>query len=777
MRTVSGTVYLRPARVGLAAHQITDAVPRLGSAIACSAWGGMYYPIFAMEDTDLRSLTERLGVDFWHPLDADPRTQALCQAPGLGWRGRSPWGPFDPAQEGMTSRLLPSDRQQFPDAFPRVLPTWEEDDPCAALYAVWLGHYPEGEEGARQLAAYRDSATVMPLPREGEFPVLGDITTPVTATGAGLTYTGESPGAVLVLVGDDPEDLVRLWNARAMGSAVFPWPVADADRFERAVRAWLQEESTAASARQVQAGDGSQRFRYVTVLAGELGAYVPRAVAVIDEQGWRAFPGDIPFFGGWIGHHPVQTGEERAFSVPVDRDSWRVDLPMPRPPGRAGPRSRWPGIVVADITVHQEDALPPGRLLAAPAIRQLAPLLDQVSQSLEPFQRSTGEGRAVAVQGDADTVTVGLVRATAIFERIFDQPGWSFRQSDEGRFGSQLIERLGGVGAETATQPAVRAVLEKVRRAPRAIPMSKLIEEAENWRGEWPGPLSGLTPRGYATQVVYGLLTSRLLQPAMSVRCPRCTTDADIRPEDLASDMRCTLCGEEFPLGLALALGAPGSPWLYRLAANIPPERLRSTLPVMAALAILREYRVGSTPTLPHVLGLEVHAPEWKCELDITAAIMDGPSTVVVIGEVKGGRDPIDQNDLDNLTRVQSALRAKDIETLILAATTRSELRPEEHTALRALCERAPERLRWRGGAAPALPLVLLGQDLSAPWMTENHPWHWSPPGGPPLGEIALQSCRRNLGLIAAEFYNVGSSRRLRLQWRDDAPAASDETG
>ncbi len=400
----------------------------------------------------------------------------------------------------MTMRLLPSDRQQLSDVFPRFLPTWAEDDPHAALYAIWLGHYRDDEEGARQLAAYRDSATAMPLPPDGEFPVLGDVTMPVTATGAGLTYTGDRAGAVLVLVGDGPGDLVRLWHARARGGVVFPWPVTDADRFEPAVRAWLQQESTAASARQGQTGDGSQRFRYVTISAGELGPHVPRAVALIEEYGWRAFPDDAALLGGWIGHHPVQTDEESAFSVPVDRDSWRVDLPMPHPPRRPGPRVRWPGIVVADITVHQEDALPPGRLLAVPAIRGLAPLLDQVSQDLEPFQRPTGEGRAVAVQGDADTVTVGLVRAAAVFEQIFDQSEWSFRQSDEGRFGSQLIERLGGVGAQTASQPAVRAVLEKVSRAAVAMPKPALIEEAQRCRGEWPGPFSQLAPRDYATR-------------------------------------------------------------------------------------------------------------------------------------------------------------------------------------------------------------------------------------------------------------------------------------
>jgi hypothetical protein len=207
MGTVSGTVHLRPARVGLLTGSKTDAVVRRASALACSAWGGVYYPILTASDPDLPRTTERLAVDFLYPLDDDRETRDLCDAAGLRWRGRSPWGPFDPVQDGFTTRLLPPDRLQFADVRPRVLPVWEAGDPHAALYEVWLGHHLDDAEGMRQAAAYRDDATVVELPLSNEFPDLGDVTTPVSATGAGLFYTGDGAGAVFVLVGDDPQDL------------------------------------------------------------------------------------------------------------------------------------------------------------------------------------------------------------------------------------------------------------------------------------------------------------------------------------------------------------------------------------------------------------------------------------------------------------------------------------------------------------------------------------------------------------------------------------------
>jgi hypothetical protein len=386
MGTISGTVHLRPARVGLVTCSATEAAVRQASALSCSAWGGMYYPILIARDPELRRTTELLAIDFWHALDNEPETQDLSDTPGLCWRGRDSYGPFAaPDESSITMRLLPTDRQQFVDPRARVLPVWEADDP----------------EGARQLAVYRETASAVELPSGGEFPDLGDVTTPVTATGAGLTYTGDSPGATLVLIGDDPEDLARLWNLRAWGGVVFPWPVGDADRFESAVRAWLRHPTTAAAAHSYQRGDG-EHGRYITMSAGALDVHVQRPVRLIEEEGWRAIPHDYPTWGGWTGHHPVQTDEERDFTIPVGRDDRRMDLPLPQPPRAAGRRQHWPGIVVADITVHREEALPSGRLFAIPAIRKLAPLLDEVSQELHRFQRPTGEGRAVAVQAAAE---------------------------------------------------------------------------------------------------------------------------------------------------------------------------------------------------------------------------------------------------------------------------------------------------------------------------------------------------------------------------------------
>ena len=54
--------------------------------------------------------------------------------------------------------------------------------------------------------------------------------------------------------------------------------------------------------------------------------------------------------------------------------------------------------------------------------------------------------------------------------------------------------------------------------------------------------------------------------------------------------MKCEMCLEDFPLGLALGMSPNGrNDWLYQLAGHVGESRLSETLPVMAALHVLQD--------------------------------------------------------------------------------------------------------------------------------------------------------------------------------------------
>jgi hypothetical protein len=171
---------------------------------------------------------------------------------------------------------------------------------------------------------------------------------------------------------------------------------------------------------------------------------------------------------------------------------------------------------------------------------------------------------------------------------------------------------------------------------------------------------------------------------------------------------------------------------------------------------------------MPHLFGLTLKLDGWECEVDIAALILDGPLTLAVVGELKGGRELLSDDDIENLKRVQQLLRAAEVETLLLAGTTRDRLEPSEVGLLRAACEAAPPRL---GGIdhALALPIVLCGPDMSTPWFDDAHPWRWGTPGGPPLGGLAEVSCQRNLGLQEGGPSWLHGEGRWSFRWTDDA--------
>jgi len=171
---------------------------------------------------------------------------------------------------------------------------------------------------------------------------------------------------------------------------------------------------------------------------------------------------------------------------------------------------------------------------------------------------------------------------------------------------------------------------------------------------------------------------------------------------------------------------------------------------------------------MPHVFGLTLKLDEWSCEIDLAALIMDGPLTLAVVGELKGGRDQIDAHDVANLQRVQQLLRTASIETFVMVGTTRGQLKAAEVALLRIACESSPERL-MRRHAGLALPIVLCGPDLSVPWFDDGHPWRWGSPGGAPLGGLAEVSCRRNLGLSEGAPTWQPVEQRWAFSWSAEA--------
>jgi hypothetical protein len=263
----------------------------------------------------------------------------------------------------------------------------------------------------------------------------------------------------------------------------------------------------------------------------------------------------------------------------------------------------------------------------------------------------------------------------------------------------------------------------------------------------------------YPTEIVRYLLARKVLHPVLPIRCPRCSAEVPLRPEDLRSDHHCDLCGADTPLGLALGYKMRND-WVYRLAAEISPERLSETLPVMAVLSVMCSQ--SKLDAYPFVLGMEVESPSSKFEVDILIVLESSSRPLVVVGEVKSLRDPISAEEIQHLIALQKLLRGKNVDCYILAATLQPTLTRETVAALRSACEASPESLGQR--ILPVFPIVLTRKNLSVPEMHEDHPTTWHEVGTG-LSTLAVESCRRNIGLVDVELENRDDGYGWSIHW------------
>jgi hypothetical protein len=544
---------------------------------------------------------------------------------------------------------------------------------------------------------------------------------------------------------------MTFWNQRARGAKVFPWPDAHERRVLPAARAWLQQLLDGGELRRWTSGDDKLLGPRIWVWVTRDSSQPPEALAeLITSVGANPITGPPDSAYGWKGDHPFTTGLSDSFSQPVDDNGRTVDIPVPRISESSELRRLPRGDVVAlQVEITSAVGNRQDWTFAVPNVRSLASFLAEYDGVMLHFDRPTADGRVLSASSSAQTVSISAVPSVAIFGKLVEQNGWNAHQTPGGVFVSRLIERLGGPRSTIANQPGARAGLLEAARSPQGRPSGAIIQRIRQYQGAWPGALASSRARAdYSGSVFRYLLARGILRPTLPISCPHCTTSTAVRPEDLTTQMKCEMCLQDFPLGLALGMSTNGrNDWHYQLAGHVSEDRLRETLPVMAALQVLTSFRHLSPAVVPHVLGWKVQGPGVDCEVDVAAVLDDRGLPVVVAGEMKRHLKSIDANDLRNLDQIQRHFRSQGVECFILAGVLR-QLRPEEVAALRELAQRPPTTLPSRSSIEPVLPIVLTERDLSVPEF-EGHPNQWA--AGDGIVGLARESCRRNPGMTSLE--------------------------
>jgi hypothetical protein len=766
---VTGRAMARPVRLGMVFEPSLETL-RVAVEQATLIWGGLYDPVLDPKTPErLAWEAGRLGVDVLWALDQSSAAKEAAKLDGYQWRGHAEWSPLAPATEFSGARLLGPERLIEGTAHEDwTFPHWTTDDPLADMFSVMFGWHGSSSQGINLERQFATRSTDVNISPEEALPAdMASWSTPILATGSAIEYSGLSPGTGFMLV--DPAstvDLMALWNLRAYGAKVFPWPTDHESRVHAAASSWLQQLLSNGELREWRRGDGQPLGPHI--LAWSTGAEPPvlsdSLAELLDDLGIKSILTSPEAASGWQGDHPFMTNFSHAFSQPLEADTGTIDVPIPAIGGSSAQRGQVRGDVIAvQLEISSATGVNPDRTFSVPNVRSLAPFLSRYDGVLLHFDRPTADGRALSASSVARTSSISAVPSAAIFGKLIEAKSWSSSQTPGGIFVTRLIERLGGPGGTIASQPGARAALLEVARSQQGRPSGAIIQRIKQYRGSWPDPYaSAQVQADYPASIFRYLLGRGIMRPTMPIVCPHCTTSTVFRPDDLATQMKCEMCLQEFPLGLALGMATNGrNDWHYQLAGHVGEQRLSEALPVMATLQVLTSSGFRSPSTVPHVLGWKVQGPDVDCEIDIATTSEDRGFPIAVIGEVKNQMKSIDGNDLQNLGRVQHHLRAQGIECFVLAAVLRT-LRQEEIDALREFADQSPETLPSRSSIELVLPIVLTKGDLSSNWL-EEHPRRWSPHDG--LVGLARESCRRNLGMTGVQHVSEDNSIRFRPKW------------
>lgn len=764
MAEARGRVTLRPWRVGVLIDATSIDQVRKAIAQLSSVWGGRYMPILDLNSPieELERLARAHDLDSVYTDVDDDTAVELVKRLDRTWRGRGPWGPFGEG-DGLRKGLLPI-QALVSDTADLLQPSWDSDQSFdLALAATWgLADMVPPPTHSRNAIRLR-TAPISQLNVETQNNTL--IGT-VEATGAHLELQprahSKDGSSVYIMRPDHPQDVAEFWNMRAYGRRIVGIPAENPDNV---VDFLLSNYGFPTAPSQVT----EKETRGVIPTWGIADASSFTAATVRDfasrhglsiEQRQRGNEPHYAFQG-------LRTRFTRSARGDFRPDAHWVDINLPSLPINDEPDSFGSGVIAAEVQWHSVVGQDPRLTAVLPPFPREASLLDRISLADGIDQcRVTLHGVALGIDAERDHVRVPFAFNQEAFRLLFNDDEVRVTQSEVGRFQARAAEKFGGPFTELFSQPGVRAAIDlAARRSGVALPHLRGI--VANNRGEWPDPLFGpkLDEAEYAKRAVNNLFLSGIFVPTLRVHCSYCRVERYVGADDLGATMMCEFCGQEFNLAMSHSLAQPE--WRYRLAAHLGSDQVQAFVPALATASFLQQMRVIEEPPMTHVLGLEITIQKRTIEVDLAAYIRDHDWTVV-LAEIKAG-NRIDANDVENLEFLRQKLADAGVRCLLMFATLKDRLSPEETTILRALAERSPTiPLAQDHRSTVNFPMVLTASDLSHPRGSQKHPWRWNGRGsGLGLFETSQISCQRNLGLTSYQANPDSAGGRIVCDWID----------
>lgn len=764
MAEARGRVKLRPWRTGILVDTTSTDQVRGAIAQLSSVWGGRYMPILDINCSldELKRLASLYDVDSLYSDVVDRPVGELLDAHGLRWRGQGPWGPFGD-ESRLRKGLLPV-RALTGASTGLIQPTWDSEHPAGLAFAAIWGldedvAFPSSGEPEEQRPRLLPLGELDATTASGK-PIVGILeATTIRIEPVPSDYPHGYTGIYVMRPGH-PQDVVEFWNLRVYGRKIIGIPEGCA---EGVLDSLLAERLPHV---ELLRGDGSgapERVAPVVGLGDASGRTATAIKAAAVRDGVSLFPEDRGGLPRYV-FPGLRTKFVRSIRTDFRPEASWVDIALPAFELCEEPDAFRRGVIAADVAWHSVVGQDPRMTSTLPPFPQEAALLRRNASMMDVVDhvRVTHGGIALGIDAGNEHARVPFAFNQDAIRLLFNDDSVTATQSDAGRFQTRAAQKLGGPFTGLFNQPGVReAITLASQRAGVALPHLRAV--VAKARGEWPDSLFGprIDAKDYAKREIDFLFHSGMFVPTLRVHCSYCRVESHVAADDLRTVMTCEFCGQAFNLALSHSLAQPE--WRYRLAAHLGRDKIQALLPVLAAASLMRQLRLVEEPPLAHVLGLELKVGNRKVEADL-AAYVPGRDWTLVLAEIKSG-NRIDTNDIANLEFLRQKLADADVRCLLMFATLKDQLGPEEVAALRALIERAPAVQLSRGEIVANLPLVLTGPDLSHPPGSEAHPWRWEDESYSGLFGTALASCRRNLGLRAYRFDHAPGDSGIICEW------------
>lgn len=607
-----------------------------------------------------------------------------------------------------------------------MLPTWDVGEKLGPLFATTFGLFPETATLPDLRTTYLTStraqiADPLALPHID----WGSVVTPLKMTGLALSNHRSEASIESGLIGLDPSDirdLATYWNLRAAGAYVVPVPNDQPDLFA----SWIRGHSNQ-TAHHWKSGDGktegqSTYFRHSSEEAPStdwLVSLLPEGMG-IDVRGGL---GTQALHQLHIGNLPP-TAEPRTvlatFGEKYGQDV--LTVPLERNLFREADSEDWEGFQHWAVS-FETPSVPAEKSFHVPRIQDLNRWFsNQIASGHSGALRVQPEGFDLLVAPYLSSIDLSPLDVEVLVDRLLERAGVAATRNLPGDVALRIIKMMGGLRtAQLLRIRGVRNLLasEKARHAIKFQQGTELVRDRipeggstfEMFSTYWRSPESGgpMTPAE-----VFRLLAEReVLRLGISIRCPSCRLEPFIEADSIGARVRCYYCGEDFLIGPRVR----GHEWAYRLSGLFAREGSPSgAVPTILSMAQLSNVSLtGSVYALP---SHDFKVGDLFCESDLLGLEIsrEGLATLA-IGECKAKGD-IDQNDLENLKRVRTVIRASGVECALVFGVLRDSFSDEELKMFRQFAdecgtERSLGAPRYQYVQAPG-PILFTNRELES---------------------------------------------------------------